>query len=220
MTSAPEDGGATLDWRELPKPTDYRYLLPENWFALDPSPSRSMKSIKRIADARIRRFPPLEPHRKELMRVLRMQANDARKNGIEKIHMLAEPITDDIVMSASMVVAEARGLPLGGSAATNDPELITEWQRRIVPDEQIDDEFRSVDLVDLTQLPAVRVRAMIRTEDEEGRQIIGLGVQFHIPVPGSSDLVLLTFNTPDLAIAEQMTLLFDMIAQTFYFVWE
>jgi hypothetical protein len=44
-------------------------------------------------------------------------------------------------------------------------------------------------------------------------------VQYFVPLPGSTDLVLLSFSTPNLGLADAMVELFDAMAESLQWRW-
>jgi len=75
---------------------------------------------------------------------------------------------------------------------------------------------RDVDLVDLPVGPAVRVHAISESgpPDEYGKLVYVEGVDHFIPVPGGSDMLLVSCTTPSIAVGDMVTELFDEIATT------
>src|SRR2546423_950061 len=63
----PADPTLLYEVSTLPRPDSYRHFLPGSWTGIDTSPSKSMKGIRRAVDERVRRFPELEPLRKDLL---------------------------------------------------------------------------------------------------------------------------------------------------------
>jgi len=67
----------------------------------------------------------------------------------------------------------------------------------------------------------VRSAGVLRQRDpHSGHVVESYQVQYSVPVPGTADLLLLTFCTLCGWAVEDLTVLFDMVAQTFYWEWE
>jgi hypothetical protein len=215
------EAGEPVAWVELPPARRYEYVLPDNWFAIDPSPKRSQREIQRVLDARIRRFPELDPHRKTLARLLRTQVNDAVKQDVRRIALLSEPV-DGRLVSASLLVQLAKGIPTQEEGVyDNDVESLAAFFTVNIPPDQDADAQRDVGVVALPQQDVLRVRATtVAVDDRTGEEVRGAGVQYFAPAPGTDDVLILTFNTPNVDVAEPLVLLFDMIAQTFHWVWD
>jgi hypothetical protein len=75
---------------------------------------------------------------------------------------------------------------------------------------------RDVEVVTLPVGPAVRVHAISEggPPDEYGKIVYVEGVDHFIPVPGGSDMLLLSCTTPSIAVGDMVTELFDEIAST------
>jgi hypothetical protein len=215
------EAGEPVAWAELPPARRYEYVLPDNWFTLDPSPKRSQKEIQRVLDARIRRFPELDPHRRTLARILRGQVNEAAKQDVRRIALLSEPI-DGRLVSASLLVQLAKGIPTQEEGVyDNDVESLAAFFTVNIPPDQDADAPRDVGIVALPQQDVLRVQATTLAVDEKtGEAARGAGVQYFAPAPGTDDVLILTFNTPNVDVSEPLVLLFDMIAQTFHWVWD
>jgi hypothetical protein len=90
-------------------------------------------------------------------------------------------------------LAQPRG-PIAG-AATATKELRAGWSLR------------------------ARRRTSIEPPGLEGHPVEVESVQYFVPLPGSTDLVLLSFSTPNLGLAEPMVELFDAIAESLQWRW-
>ncbi|MFL6078195.1 MAG: hypothetical protein ACJ73S_32940 [Mycobacteriales bacterium] len=215
------EAGEPVAWAELPPARGYEYVLPDSWFALDPSPKRSQREIQRVLDARIRRFPELDPHRKTLARLLRAQVNEAVKQDVRRIAMLSEPV-DGRLVSASLLVQYAKGIPTQEDGVyDNDVESLAAFFAVNIPPDQDAGAPRDVGIVALPQQDVLRVQATtIAVDDRTGAEARGIGVQYFAPAPGADDVLILTFNTPNVDMSEPLVLLFDMIAQTFHWTWD
>lgn len=207
-----------LDVARLPTPTGYRYTLAGNWMHVDLRPDRLTTSVRRIVERRVARFPELSPHRMKLIKLLRMQAHEARARGVERLAMFSEPVRD-LPVTASFNLITAPGIP-GAGSLTNEPDLVADSLAAHVPDGH-DPAGREVSVERLIQQVAVRVRARTVLRDEpSGREVHGDGVQYYVPRPGSTDLVVLSYHTPCLPAAEPLIAMFDLMALSFYFTWK
>ncbi|MER6147865.1 hypothetical protein [Streptomyces hirsutus] len=188
-------------------PADYRLLLPEGWFRILLDPEQRDGAVDALVE---RQFHGIDnaPHLKEELRAdLRHRAAKAyRGGGIELYLSLQE--AGPFTIPASLLVSLAplrRAEPLPPHALAEafaqdaDPAAATE-----------------VSVEELAVGTAVRVRRTTRRageeEAEEGR--VSVSVEYHVPVPGTTEYLLLTFSTPLEPIADAMAGLFDAIASS------
>ncbi len=208
-----------LDLRRYPQPTGYSYAFAGDWIQIDLRPDRLTDSVRRQLDRRISRFPELTPRRTQLIKMLRLQAHQARDGGVERLAIFAE-MAGNVPVTASFNLLKTPGVPSPGGGLTNQPAKVAEHLATSVPDEH-DTAGREVGLAELIQQVAVRVRARTTVRDEpSGKRIRGDGVQYYVPRPGSTDLVVLSYHTPCLPAAEPLIAMFDLMAQSFYFTWK
>ena len=80
---------------------------------------------------------------------------------------------------------------------------------------------RSVTTIDLPSGTAVKLRET-REIQPEGWQAPGTFVvsQYYIPAGTAAGLAVLNFMTPSLELSETFDMLFDVVAETFQWVWE
>ncbi|WP_445528243.1 hypothetical protein [Streptomyces cyslabdanicus] len=190
---------------EAAPPADYRLLLPDGWFRILLEPEQRDKAIEALVE---RQFDGIDnaPHLKEDLRrdMRRRTAKAYRSGGIELYLSLQE--VGPVTIPASLLVT---------LAPPRHPEPL--------PLEALAQRFAeegegSVSIEELSSGPAVRVRRLTPQDtDEEGAEPPhnSLSVEYHLPVPGTSAFLLLTFSTPLEAIADAMAGLFDAIAGSF-----
>ncbi|MFJ6563448.1 hypothetical protein ACIQMV_27000 [Streptomyces sp. NPDC091412] len=190
---------------ETAPPGDYRLLLPDGWFRILLEPEQRDRAIDALVE---RQFHGIDnaPHLKEELRrdMRRRTAKAHRSGGIELYLSLQE--VGPITIPASLLVTLA---PLRHP----EPLPLEALAQRFA-----DEGEGSVSIEELSSGPAVRVRRLTPQEsDEEGTEPPhnSLLVEYHLPVPGTSAFLLLTFSTPLEAIADAMAGLFDAIADSF-----
>lgn len=76
---------------------------------------------------------------------------------------------------------------------------------------------REVSVVGLPAGPAVRVRVRAEDEPSRRRSLLIDGVSYWVPVPGEPDMLLLSFSTPVLVLADALAEIADEVAQTLRF---
>ncbi|MFG2311378.1 hypothetical protein ACGFS9_22335 [Streptomyces sp. NPDC048566] len=188
---------------ETAPPGDYRLLLPEGWFRVLLDPHERDRSVDALVR---RRFHGVDdaPHlREELGRDLRRRAAKAHRAGGIELYLSLQEV-GPFTIPASLLVTlapleDARRLPLDTLA-----QVLAEGG-----------EEAAVSVEELPSGAAVRVRRLVAQGDEEGAERparTSLLVEYHLPVPGASAFLLLSFSTPLEPIADAMTELFDAIA--------
>lgn len=197
MTTAPRDSGP---------PRDYRLLLPDGWFRvlLDP-PDQRDKSIDALVE---RQFEGIDnaPHLKDDLRrdLRRRSAKAARSGGIELYLSLQQ--VGPFTVPASLLVTLAPLQHPGPLPAQALAEALAA------------DGEAEASVEDLPSGEAVRVRRLtVQPEpDTDAAAPNGshrsVSVEYHVPVPGTTAFLLLTFSTPLEPIADAMAELFDAIA--------
>ncbi|MDT3724307.1 hypothetical protein ROS62_05155 [Streptomyces sp. DSM 41972] len=189
-------------------PSDYRLLLPDGWFRILLDPEQRDRSVDALVE---RRFQGIDnaPHLKDEMRAdLRRRAAEAYHGGGIELYLSfqeAGPLT----IPASLLVSLA---PLRGPEPLSPHDLAAAFAKGAEPDE--DDTKVSVE--ELAAGTAVRVRSATRPTERERQegQRASVSVEYHVPVPGSAQYLLLTFSTPLEPVADAMAGLFDAIASS------
>lgn len=74
-------------------------------------------------------------------------------------------------------------------------------------------------VVELSAGPAVRLRRRGSAEGPDARVVEVEMLQYFVVVPGAARLLLLTFSTPNVALADALVELFDAIASTLRWRW-
>ncbi|MEU6120668.1 hypothetical protein [Streptomyces sp. NPDC047123] len=186
-------------------PRDYRLLLPDGWFRILLEPDERERAVAALVE---RQFHGIDdaPHLKdELRKDLRARAAKAyRSGGIELYLSLqqAGPFT----VPASLLVTlaplpHAESLPLDALAQVLGAEGPV---------------GQEVGVEELSSGPAVRIRkrAAQRRDDSVDRAYSSTTVEYHLPVPGTTAFLLLSFSTPLEPIADAMVGLFDAVADS------
>jgi hypothetical protein len=217
------DGGGPVsdvseeEFLRLPTPAGFNWAVPSNWFHLDLRPGRERVGIERVLDERVRRFPELAAHRERLSRALLAQVREAARDGAREVAMVAE-VVEGRAVSASLCIFTAPAVLDEGA----EPVRVTaaELATGLGPATGLGSEAgvgseagmgSEAGVVDLAQQPAARVRATRQLGDVSAEV-----VQYFVPVPSSTEVVVLAFSSPVEGLAE----VFDVIAGSFYFHWE
>ncbi|QER84924.1 hypothetical protein [Streptomyces tendae] len=189
-------------------PSDYQLLLPDGWFRILLDPEQRDTSVDALVERRFRGIDNA-PHLKEEMRAdLRRRAAEAYEGGGIELYLSfqeAGPLT----VPASLLVSLA---PLRGP----EPPAPQDLARAFARDSGPDDDGTQVSVEDLAAGTAVRVRSATRPTERERQDghRASVSVEYHVPVPGTAQYLLLTFSTPLEPVADAMAGLFDAIASS------
>ncbi|MFJ3139075.1 hypothetical protein ACIRG8_23500 [Streptomyces sp. NPDC102359] len=189
-------------------PSDYQLLLPDGWFRILLDPEQRDMSVDALVERRFRGIDNA-PHLKEEMRAdLRRRAAEAYEGGGIELYLSfqeAGPLT----VPASLLVSLA---PLRGPEPPAPQDLARAFARDIGPD----DDGTQVSVEDLAAGTVVRVRSATRPTERERQDghRASVSVEYHVPVPGTAQYLLLTFSTPLEPVADAMAGLFDAIASS------
>jgi hypothetical protein len=190
---------------QISMPTDYTFIVPDGWFrlTLDPPEVRDA-GITALADLQFRGIDNA-PHLKEqLMRQLQRKAKEAYRIG--GIELYLSLLTVGPIPLASSLLVSIPPLEANPGSATAQEVAST------LSEGGTD--------VRVTELPAAgsAVREYRKEEpspDEQmGNTLPTTTVIYHVPIPGSTAWLMMTFSTPLDPLADRMVELFDVVAQT------
>jgi hypothetical protein len=174
----------------------YRLVVPDGWFAVDLEPGRRERSVAALVK---RQFAGIDnaPHLKAQSRQqLLAQTQAAHESGGIEMFLSLQNVAG-IPLAASLVVFLVP--PSGTHRATAE-----ELAQSLAGDE------RQVTIADL---PAGHgVRLLRRTTS--GNESASAALEVFVPVPQSSEWLLLSFATPLGPLASALTKLFDAICTT------
>ena len=197
-------------------PRDLRLATPANWFDLDLRPGTSAAALERLVEERAGGGPGQADNRRQLVRMLRKATVDAREQQAVFASILSDVIEGRPV-AASVIVSLAKD----GSPAPGDPQTrMRSLEVRLAqPGGPI--AGAATTTVQLRAGWSVRARRQMPVVPPgfEGHPIEVDSVQYFVPLPGSTDLVLLSFSTPNLGLADAMATLFDAMADSLEFRW-
>jgi hypothetical protein len=182
--------------------------VPETWIPVDvtlPAADRRGELVAAI-EALARDSAELAPAAPGLVDLAHNVVSHAVENEALFVAVGFVPLGIDVV---TMAVA---GYGLFGQHPP-DLELLVEELRQ--PHER-DLDGRDVQLVQLPAGPAARVHVISADgpPDETGKVVYVERVDYFIPVPGGTDMLLVNCTTPSIAVGEMVTELFDGIANT------
>lgn len=186
----------------------FTITTPDDWVVLDLDPDTNRHSTRRL----IERSEPntvasLSPTGIGLARLLEQAADQARSRGAVLASVYARSFEDQAV-SASFTAAVTKAAT--GSGAGADAALVAACLER---DPGGRDTITETAVVTLPAGDAARVRRSV-VVDVAGHSLTTTVVQYFVPVPGCALMIVLTFSTPVLPLADAFVALFDAVAET------
>ncbi|MBU6531916.1 hypothetical protein ACFUIW_24120 [Streptomyces sp. NPDC057245] len=196
-------------------PADYRLLLPEGWFRILLDPDQRERSVDALVERQFRGIDNA-PHLKEELRGdLRRRAAKAHRSGGIELYLSLQAV-GPFTIPASLLITLA---PLR-HAEPLPPEDLARALAEDAGDGDAETPAPEIGVEHLAAGTAVRVRRLARQpggngpdrpDDPHGPNA-SVSVEYHLPVPGTTAYLLLTFSTPLEPIADAMAGLFDAIA--------
>ncbi|MGY1500201.1 hypothetical protein ACW4TU_27080 [Streptomyces sp. QTS52] len=192
-------------------PADYQLLLPEGWFRVNITPERREQSVDALVERQFKGIdnaPQIKAQARQEM--LAQAAKAFEEGGIELYLSLqqAGPLT----VPASLLVA--LGFPPQGGRLP----ALDDIAGRLAAEGKAS---REVSVVELAAGPALRVRdeydpardhPPVPTEKEAELALPSVTLDYQVQVPRAEAILLLTFSTPLVQIADAMVDLFDAVA--------
>jgi len=185
------------------RPSDYQLILPEGWFRIDLEPGTCERAIAALVDRQFRGADNVPQLKQESRARLLTAAQDAYHTGGVELYLSLQTAAG-FPLSASLVVTLTPPHEVDQVVVT--PERLAET---------LAEDGQQVTLMDLSAGRAVRAR---RRSAPEGNpmdyQSPVTNLDIHVPVPGSSAYLLLSFSTPLDPLADALVGMFDAIAGT------
>ena len=195
-----------------PTVRDFTVLLPPGWARI-PLDDKIPARVKRLVQDRVSTAPP--EHREALRAALSRDLNEtlrsaARQGGLDVLLSL-DPVAGEPVPASALVTHLS-----GDTADLSDllPTLASGSDGVVVSE---------LDVVEIDAGRAVR-RLSTREEQVEAVGDLAGGVlqvtqlEYFVPVPGTSGILVLAFSTPIAALGPPLVKLFDVIARSLRWV--
>ena len=184
-------------------PVGWSLLLPPEWWHI-PLDERRHQSIKALLDRRLASLPRdrVATLRRELERELTRLAERAVANDAVEMYLNVD-LMRGLPVAASCLVTV---VTVGFGTAMPATELAA-----LMGDQPGDE----VGVLEVAGAPAARVRRREPVSEADGLSTGELAVtrlQVYVPVPNTTEMLLLSFSTPMDPIADAMVTLFDAIA--------
>lgn len=190
-----------------PAPPQFTVTVPANWFALDLDPRTRTDSIARLVESRI--GPATDPAgrqlRRELTSLLRQHARQAASHRAAYAALMYQ-VLDGVPLSASLLIAVGTAPLDPTGAAVLDPAALGAVLAQ--GSDAQPEPFETL------AGPAVRIRLDTAVPVRPDEPVPTAEFQYAIAVPGSELVLVLTFSTPNVTLAEPLAELFDAIARS------
>ncbi len=186
-------------------PVDFRLTLPAGWVRL-PLDDRAAGVVALVAKRRSGALPveQQEGARQALAQLLLASVEQGRRAGGLDLLLSVDPVEGVTVPAVCLVSYVEPGPDDAGSLPVE--QLL----------EQLGGPGAQTSVVELASGPAVR-RATTRVEPSDDGQVLEVAeVAYWLRVPGRPGLLALTFSTGVPELAPALTVLFDAVAETFW----
>lgn len=202
-SSPPERPRATV----APAPPRFRIATPADWVDVDLDRSGDIGPLVRLVASRSTLTPEQAAEAGDVLEMLAAANAQAVAHGAVFASVLSQ-VVEGAPVSASLFVAVRHEQAAGGAPA---PEALA---RRLRHQPRSTPVAHAVEVVTLPAGKAVRSRGrtFARPVGPTGPTVEVDTVQYFVPVPDGDGLLVLTFSTPTLPLADAFAELFDAIA--------
>ncbi len=190
----------------------FALTVPPDWFELELRPALREASIKALVHERVRGQAQLREARPGIVKLLLEYAERAWASGARYCACFVQPTAEGPITGAVTVTLTAAPTPPGSPAPLTVDALVTALDRiaaqaarpaSVVQIEEVGEAARTYGVEDVPMPNGALVRNVV--------------MQTLVPVPGSTDVVLITGSSPVLWLEEQLLDLFDAVSSTFRF---
>lgn len=199
---------------DLMPPADYQLLLPEGWFRVHIEPQRRQQSVDALVERQFKGIDNAPQLKAQLRQEMTGQAARAFDEGGIELYLSLQQ-AGPFTVPASLLVA--LGLPPQGGRLP----ALDDIAARLAAEAK---DSQEVSVVELPAGPALRVREeydpardrqavkAVKTEKDADYALPSVTLDYQVQVPGAEAILLLTFSTPLIQIADAMVDLFDAVA--------
>ncbi|MFJ5776553.1 hypothetical protein [Streptomyces sp. NPDC093094] len=198
----------------------FSLAVPETWWEFDIRPEGRESTVRSLVDERVRDTPELQPYRADVTAVLHRMAKEAHDSGALYLGCMAENF-EGVPLVATLTVSALGARNRQGVALSTDPRAIADSLRTVTARRE-GDAWRTVTTV---EIPGAGTAARTYGVEDvpvargDSRTLRMALTQTYIPVPGTTDQVLLVSGaSPVLDLAEAFHDIFDAVTSTFRFV--
>ncbi|WP_130796386.1 MULTISPECIES: hypothetical protein [Streptomyces] len=187
-----------------PPPVHYRLITPQEWYQIPLAPGERERSVNALVDRQFQGQDDAAAAKHRVRGQLLEQAESAFRNHGVELYLSLQSV-GPVTVPASLLVTFVPGHTVPCSSLEELAERAGGG----------DLEVEST-LEELPSGPAVRVRRREEPVDGSPADVEPpVAVDYYLPIPGTDDLLLLSFSTPLPAIADALVQLFDAVARSF-----
>ncbi|MDX3747854.1 hypothetical protein [Streptomyces sp. AK08-02] len=192
-------------------PADYQLLLPEGWFRVHITPERREQSVDALVERQFKGIDNAPQIKAQARQELIGQATRAFDEGGIELYLSLQQ-AGPLTVPASLLVA--LGLPPQGGRLP----ALHDIADRLAAEGK---DSREVSVVELAAGPALRIREEydpardrppVAADKEAEYALPSVTLDYQVQVPRAEAILLLTFSTPLIQIADAMVDLFDAVA--------
>lgn len=199
---------------DLMPPADYQLLLPEGWFRVHIEPERRQQSVDALVERQFKGIDNAPQLKAQLRQEMTGQAARAFDEGGIELYLSLQQ-AGPFTVPASLLVA--LGLPPQGGRLP----ALDDIAARLAAEAK---DSQEVSVVELPAGPALRIREeydpardrqavkAVKTEKDADYALPSVTLDYQVQVPRAEAILLLTFSTPLIQIADAMVDLFDAVA--------
>lgn len=197
--------------RDTTPPADYQLLLPEGWFRVHIAPERREQSVDALVERQFKGIDDAPQIKAQVRQEMIGQATKAFEEGGIELYLSLQQ-AGPFTVPASLLVA--LGLPPRGGRLPSLNNLADGLAAE-------GKDSRKVSVVELAAGPALRVReeydpardgAAVKAETGTDYALPSVTLDYQVQIPRAEAILLLTFSTPLVQIADAMVDLFDAVA--------
>jgi hypothetical protein len=197
-------------------PRDVRVATPDTWFDLDLDPKTSARSIAWLVEERAGRNGKQVPTRWQLTAMLEKATADARSHGAIFASVFSDVIEHRPVAALLIISLANDHAVVAGAGETRAQAIAGVLGRPGGPADGAE--------IRVVELPAgwavrSRYRAAVDPEGLEGYPVEVENLQYFTLIPSTTNLLLLSFATPNVGVADAMVELFDGVAESMRWWW-
>jgi hypothetical protein len=197
---------------------EFTVAVPANWYQLDLDPRTRTGTIAKLVEDRLgaTRTPLMRQLRRELTAMLRQYARQAASHGAIYAALM-DQVVEGLSLSASLVIAVGEAPRDAADEPVLDPAGLGRVMAGLTDDS--DAEVAPRPPAEEFELPAGTAVRLRRTTNSgfagsDGSTVLTAETQYFVPVPGTGNVLAMTFSTPNLSVRQALEELFDAIART------
>ncbi len=193
--------------REVTSAGGFRIVLPGTWGNVPlTSPEASEQFVRRLVRRQVGSSDRLARARREASQEILRNVRDAAAAGVHTYLVSLELLPGVPFPAAVLVLDEEWPAAARGALADGD---VAEALRQGFPEGEVATQRSG---------PVARVAEMVRGATEDGVEMLTMRLEYHVPVPDRSRLLLARVNVPNIPSAEPFATLFDEILDSVTFL--